>query len=241
MFRRSKRIEEKNRKLQAAFSKDLNHHIRNPLNAIVLHTDLLTHLVPAREKEIYASLHAITRASGQLERNLRAILDLYRIETHSFQVTPATIKVSETVERQLSEVRSRAERKSITLIFSSEDPEITVTVDRYCLVQALDNLLDNAIKHTENGQVTLRVYVEPAGTVCIDVEDTGSGIDPADLPRLFECLFQGQDALVEGYGSGLGLTLAKRYLALNRAEMSVKSEKHRGSTFTIRLAGGGKK
>lgn len=236
MFGRSKRIEEKNRKLQAAFSKDLNHHIRNPLNAIVLHTDLLIDLVPADEKEIHASLHAITRASGQLERNLRALLDLYRIETGSFQVTPATIKVAEPIKRQLSEVRGRAERKSIKLIFDYQNPEITVTVDRYCLVQALDNLLDNAIKHTERGQVTVRVYVEPAGTVCIDVEDTGSGIDPADLPRLFESFFQGQDALAEGYGSGLGLTLAKRYLALNRAEVSVKSERHRGSTFTIRLA-----
>ncbi|HEY2106147.1 MAG TPA: HAMP domain-containing sensor histidine kinase [Candidatus Binataceae bacterium] len=234
MFGRSKRTQEKFKKLQVSFSRNLNHHIRNPLNAIVLHADLLTHLVPPGE-EIHASLNAIALSSGQLERNLRAILDLYRIETSTFDVKPAAIRLSELIKRQLSEVRSRAERKSIKLTLDSSDPEITVSADRYCLAHALDNLLDNAIKHTEHCQVTVRVYVEPAGAVCIDVEDTGSGIDPARLPLLFESFFHTEDGLAEGQGSGLGLTLAKRYLALNGAELSVKSENHCGSIFTVRL------
>jgi len=233
MFWRRKKVRDRSKELQSEFLKNLNHHIRNPLNAIVLLTDLLIQTVRADEEEIHSALLTIARASSHLERNLRSIIDLYRMETGAFALAPATVKVAELIKRKLSEIRGTAKGKGIELVFEAETPEITATVDRYCLEQALENLFHNALSYTEHGQITARLYVQPKAGICIDVEDTGPGIDPGELPKLFEKFFQGKNGHPDG--SGLGLASAKRYLELNGAELSVKSEQGKGSVFTIHL------
>jgi signal transduction histidine kinase len=232
MFWRRRKIKDHN-ELQSEFLKSLNHHIRDPLNAIVLLTDLLIQTVRADDEEIHSALLTIARASSHLERDLRSILDLYKIETGGFALAPATVKVGELVKRKLAEIRGTAKGKGIELVFAAETPEITVTVDRYCFEQALENLLHNALTYTVHGQITARLYVEPKAAICVDIEDTGPGIDPVDLPKLFEAFFQGKNGHPDG--SGLGLASAKRYLELNGAELSVKSEQGKGSVFTIHL------
>jgi len=110
-------------------------------------------------------------------------------------------------------------------------------VDEYCLGHALANLLDNAVKFNERGRVIVRAYRESDGSICVNVEDTGVGIDPSYVPNLFEPFSQEDSSQARRYqGMGLGLALAKRYLALNGAELSVTSRKHAGSVFTIRFA-----
>ncbi len=155
------------------------------------------------------------------------------METGAFALAPATVKVAELIKRKLSEIRGIAKGKGIELVFEGDTPEITVTVDRYCLEQALENLFHNALSYTEHGRITARLYVQPKAAVCIDIEDSGAGIDPLDLPRLFEVFFQGKNGHADG--SGLGLAAAKRYLELNDAELSVKSGPDKGSVFTIHL------
>ena len=159
MFWRRKKVRDRSQELQSEFLKNLNHHIRNPLNAIVLLTDLLIQTVRADEEEIHSALLTIARASKQLERNLRSILDLYKMETGAFALAPATVKVAELITGKLSEIRGTAERRGIKLVFENETPEITVMVDRYCLEQALENLFHNALSYTEQGQITARLCV----------------------------------------------------------------------------------
>ena len=137
-------------------------------------------------REIRRSAEAIAEASGRLERNFRAILDLSKLDAGSFSLAPATIKLAELIELQLFEIQPAAERNAIALTCEIEDPEITITIDEYCLGQALGNLLDNAVKFTERGRIIVRVFRETDGTVCVNVEDTGVGIDSSYLPRLFE-------------------------------------------------------
>lgn len=224
--------------LKSAFLKNVNHEIRTPLNAIVGHAELLMEVIPPgnQYQEIRHSAQAIIRSSSRLERNLRAILDLSKLDAVAFTLAPATINLCELIERQLFEVQPEAERKAITVACEIEDPEITVTFDEYCLEHALANLLDNAIKFTERGRVTVRVYRGSDGGICVDVEDTGIGIDPSCFPGLFERFSQGNNGEARRYrGMGLGLALAKRYLAMNGAELSATSRKHEGSVFTIRL------
>lgn len=225
-------------RLKSAFLRNINHAIRAPLNTIVGHAELLMEAIPSgnRSGDIRSSAEAITEASSRLERNFRAILDLSKLEALSFTVAPATIRLSEIIELQLFEVQPKAERNAIALACEIEDPEITVTVDEYCFGHALGNLLDNAIKFTERGQVRVRVFRDTDGRICVNVEDTGIGIDPSYLPRLFEPFSQEDRGQAQPYqGMGLGLALAKRYLALNGAELSATSRTHEGSVFTIRL------
>jgi signal transduction histidine kinase len=233
-------------KLKSAFLKNVNHEIRTPLNAIVGHAELLMGMVPPgnQYQEIRHSAQAIVEASSRLERNFRAILDLSQLDAVTFTLAPATVKLSELIQGQLFELQPQAERKAITLVCEIEDPEITIMIDEYCLKHSLANLLDNAIKFTERGRVTVRVYrgsdgrisVED-GRISVEVEDPGIGIDPSYLSRLFEPFPQEDSRQARRYqGIGLGLALAKRYLAMNGAELSATSRKDEGSVFTIRLA-----
>ncbi len=226
-------------RLTSAFLKNVNYEIRTRLNAIVGHAELLMEVIPPgnQYQEIRHSAQAIVQASSRLERNFRAILDLSKLDAATFTLAPATIKLSELIDFQLFEVQPEAERKAITVACEVEDPEITVAIDEYCLGHALANLLDNAIKFTDRGRVTVRVYRGSDGRICVDVEDTGIGIDPSYFPRLFERFSQEDNGEARRYqGMGLGLALAKRYLAMNGAELSATSRKHEGSVFTIRLA-----
>jgi signal transduction histidine kinase len=158
------------------------------------------------------------------------------LEAVTFGLAPATLKLSELIELQLFEVQPRAERKAIAVIYQNDDPEITVTIDEYCLAHALANLLDNAIKFTERGRVMVRVYRQCDSSICVEVRDTGIGIGPCYLRRLFEPFSQEDDDQARRYqGMGLGLALAKRYLAMNGADLAVASRKQLGSVFTIRL------
>jgi signal transduction histidine kinase len=226
------------RRLKSAFLRNVNHEIRTPLNTIVGQAELLMETIPPGDRcqEIRHAAQAIIEASSRLEQNFRAILDLSKLEAVTFALAPAAIKLSELIELQLFEVQPQAERKAITLVCHNEDPEITVTIDEYCLRHALANLLDNAIKFTERGRVTVRVYRAYDGRVCVDVEDTGIGIGPSYFPRLFEPFSQEDNCPARRYqGMGLGLALAKRYLAINGAELSAATGKHEGSVFSIRL------
>jgi signal transduction histidine kinase len=228
-------------RLKSAFLRNINHEIRTPLNTIIGYAELLMEALPPgnRDQEILSAAQAITEASSRLERNFRAILDLSKLDAVSFTVAPATIRLAELIELQLFDVQPEAERSTIRVTCEIEDPEITVTIDEYCLGHALANLLDNAIKFTERGRVTVKLYREADGRICVAVEDTGIGIDPAYLPRLFEPFSQEDSGEARRYqGMGLGLALAKRYLALNGAELSATSKKHKGSVFTIRFAEG---
>jgi len=225
-------------RLKSEFLKNVNHEIRTPLNAIVGQAELLMETIPPGDQyqEIRRSAQAIVDASSRLEQNFRAILDLSKLEAVTFTLAPVKIKLSDLIELQLFEVQPEAERKSIRVVCQNEDPEITITIDEYCLRHALANLLDNAIKFTERGRVTVKVYRGSDSRICVDVEDTGIGIGSAYFPRLFEPFSQEDNDEARRYqGMGLGLALAKRYLAMNGAELSAASRKHEGSVFTIRL------
>src|SRR5690242_19324253 len=169
--------------LTSAFLRNVNHEIRTPLNAIVGRAELLIEAIPAdcRCHEIRHSVEAIVEASRQFEGNFRAHIDLAKLEAVTFGLAPATLTLSELIELQLFEVQPRAERKAIAVIYQNDDPEITVTIDEYCLAHALANLLDNAIKFTEHGRVMVRVYRRYDSTICVEVRDTGIGIGPCYL------------------------------------------------------------
>ncbi len=190
----------------------------------------------ARAKEQDLKVAFLTNVNNHqaLERGLRAMRDIAEIEKGTFRVAPMTLRIADLIQEAVSEIQPHAERKGIKLLCEIEDSGIRVKIDSYCLSHALENLLDNALQYTENGHILVRMSVHPNRIVQIDVEDTGLGIDSTGLTTLFQP-FSGRSAQPEEIRMGLGLALAKRYLALNGAGLSVKSEKLRGSVFTIHL------
>jgi two-component system phosphate regulon sensor histidine kinase PhoR len=114
-------------------------------------------------------------------------------------------------------------------------PPVPVTADRSRLEQVLANLLDNAIKYTERGRVTVRVGMEDAVAWC-EVEDTGAGIPTAEQPRIFERFYRVDKARSRAKGgTGLGLSIVKHIVMLHEGEISVRSEPGSGSTFRFEI------
>src|SRR5262249_14993570 len=117
------------------------------------------------------------------------------------------------------------------------EPRAVVVFDQACLSNTLINLLQNAIKFTERGEVTVRLWRGEDTALRLQVRDSGVGIDPRYLPHIFEAFSQENPGLTRKFeGVGLGLSLVRKYLELNAAEITVSSEKNRGSAFTIRFA-----
>jgi signal transduction histidine kinase len=182
-------------------------------------------------------LEGIERACSRLSRTIDNILDISKIEAGAFNAVPTRLEIGPLLEHLLAVFRVLADSKGITLTYTIETPSAAVIFDEYSLTQALTNLLDNAIEFTEHGEVTCRLYRAADGRLCLEIRDSGIGISEEYLLHLFEPYSQEQsEGKREFQGSGLGLALTRKYLELNGAEISVQSEKGKGTTVTIHFS-----
>jgi signal transduction histidine kinase len=217
---------------------NVTHEIHTPLNIILGYADLmaerLTELGDARATD-YAD--PVRRAGRRLLDTVGSILEISKIESGAYRLDPKPIMLAEFVERLVGEFRVLAERKGLALRAEIDEPRTLVTFDEGCLANALTNLLQNAIKFTERGEVTVRLGRDARAAPYLEVCDTGAGIDADYLPHMFEAFSQENPGLNRKFeGVGLGLSLVRKYLELNGAQIAVKSEKGKGSRFTISFA-----
>ena len=222
-------------RVKSEFLANMSHEIRTPLNVVLGYTDVLADEIDAQEnEEMKEHLDAIRRAGRRLNRTIQGILDFSKIEARAFELRPQSVKLGTMLERHVDDIRILAEQKNLRLRCVIEDPKATVLFDEYCLSGALTNLLQNAIKFTEEGSVTAKLYRGSDRNLKISVIDTGIGIEPGYLARIFEPFSQEESGYTRRFeGNGLGLALTRSYLQLNSATISVQSQKGQGSTFTI--------
>jgi PAS domain S-box-containing protein len=225
-------------RLKSAFVANVTHEIHTPLNIILGYADLmaerLTELDDARAKD-YAD--PVRRAGRRLLDTVGSILEISKIESGAYPLDAKPIMLAEFVERLLGEFKILAERKGLVLRAEIDEPQASVSFDEGCLANALTNLLQNAIKFTERGEVAVWLGRDARAALCLEVRDTGVGIEADYLPHIFEVFSQENPGLTRKFeGVGLGLSLVRKYLELNGAEIAVTSEKGRGSRFTIRFA-----
>ena len=225
-------------RLKSAFIANTSHEIRTPLNIIAGYTDLIgEYLARQNDESQKDSVEAIARACARLSRTIDNILDISKIEAGAFNRVQSQVEIGPLLEHLLADFQVVAERKGIALTCSIETPGTAIVFDEYSLTQALTNLLDNALKFTERGEVACRLYRGTGARLCLEIRDTGIGISEGYLPRLFQPFSQEQSGIGRKFqGSGLGLALTRKYLELNGAEISVQSEKGKGTTFTIRFS-----
>ncbi|HYD48996.1 MAG TPA: ATP-binding protein [Terriglobales bacterium] len=224
-------------RLKSEFLANMSHEIRTPLNIILGYSQLLREELrskgDASQEEIFDKM---SRASQRLIQTIHGILDISKIESRAFEISLDRIDLGPFVQAQVEEFEVLAREKGIALICDIAAGG-TVTFDSYCLSHALANLLDNAIKFTGRGEVRVALVRGDDGRLCIRVSDTGVGIDESYMPHLYESFTQERSGYTRPYeGSGLGLALAKRFLEMNGATISVESRKGIGSTFTIHFA-----
>jgi signal transduction histidine kinase len=222
-------------RVKSAFVATMTHEIRTPLNIILGYADLLAERLAELHDDGGLQYAEPIRRSGQrLLQTIGAILDLSRIESGAYQITPAPLTLDAVVDRQIQDLRMLARKKNLELDYRNDAREAVVTFDEHCLSNIVINLLQNAIKFTEQGTVSVHIFRDDAGALSLEVRDTGVGIDAAYLPYLFDPFSRETHGAALRYeGTGLGLALVKRYVELNGASISVASVKHQGSVFTI--------
>jgi len=180
------------------------------------------------------SLEALGRAGRRLLTTIQQILDYSRLEAGALAFSPSAIALAPFIEDQVNDLNLLAAEKGLKLRLDIAESDATVRFDEYCLQSALTNLLDNAIKFTDRGEIVLGLNRDSSGTLNLEVRDTGIGIDGDYLPRLFEPFSQEQAGHSRRFeGAGLGLAFARKCVELGGARISAASRKGEGSTFTI--------
>jgi hypothetical protein len=222
-------------RVKSEFLANMSHEIRTPLNVVLGYTDVLADEIDSQQNEdMKEHLDAIRRAGRRLNRTIQGILDFSKIEARAFELRPQAVNLAAMLERHVDDIRILAEQKKLRLRCVIDDPKGTVLFDEYCLSGALTNLLQNAIKFTEAGSVTAKLYRGADRKLKISIIDTGIGIEPGYLGRIFEPFSQEESGYTRRFeGNGLGLALTRSYLQLNGATIAVESQKGQGSTFTI--------
>ncbi|MEA2625397.1 MAG: two-component system, sensor histidine kinase and response regulator [Candidatus Binatota bacterium] len=225
-------------RLKSSFIANMSHEIRTPLNIILGYNSLIAeHFSEQGDDSQQPVLDSIARAGKRLMDTIHDILDLSQMEANSFSVQAVPIALPELVERQVQDFRVLADGKGLRLSCSIEEPKANVWFDQYCISNALTNLLQNAIKFTDEGGISAKLARDAEGCLVLQVRDTGIGIDRSFLTRLFHPFSQEDSGYTRKFeGSGLGLALTKNYVEINGARLSVDSEKGKGSVFTIQFS-----
>ena len=244
-LRTAKEAAEEAARAKSDFLATMSHEIRNPMNAIIESADLLTDAGLDAEQREYATI--VRRAAEALLTIVDDILDVSQIEAGRLRLKLGPLSVATVVEEVLDIFSARARMRGVELS-AVTDPRVPATAcgDAGRLRQVLINLVGNALKFTENGEVTLRTTlaetIDGHVRVRFEVRDTGIGIPRAMLGRLFQPFSQIDDgAGRRSGGTGLGLVIAKRLAELMGGTIGVESEAGRGSTFwfTVMLEAGG--
>ena len=224
--------------LKSEFLASFSHEIRTPLNGVLGTADAL--LAGGLEPQVREALLVIQRSGSSLLRTINDVLELSRIEAGRLDLFPVATDLpsllAEVVE--LFRARANASGLSLRLELAPGHPG-HVTVDDLRLRQVVQNLVANAVKFTRQGAVRVRLAEGPvaAGHVLtrISVEDTGPGIEPAALERLFSAFTQARPRADRAEGAGLGLAISKQFIELMEGKLSVDTQPGRGATFTIEL------
>jgi signal transduction histidine kinase len=236
-------LEAKSRQLEAAsrhkseFLANMSHELRTPLNAILGFSEVLAERMFGEVNEKQAEyLQDILSSGRHLLSLINDILDLSKVEAGRLELELARFHLPTALDNALTLVRERASRHGITLDLAV-DPEIgEVVADERKVKQILLNLLSNAVKFTPEGGRVGVTTTAAEDVITIAVSDTGIGIPPTDQEAIFEEFRQvGHDDARKQEGTGLGLTLAKKFVELHGGRIGVQSQVGQGSTFTFTL------
>lgn len=238
--------EARDRALEASQAKSLflanmSHELRTPLNAIMGYAEIIEDELPEDSGAgIREDVRRIVLAGQHLLALINDVLDLAKIEAGKMELTLQEFALDTLVQQVVSSVMPIAKRRNNALFVECEDGCGSMFADELKVRQVLLNLLSNACKFTENGTIRLRTATEQNGTdqrwVLLQVSDTGIGIAPEQLPKLFQEFSQADASPTRTYGgTGLGLALSRRFVEMMGGSIDVETRQGEGSTFTIRL------
>jgi signal transduction histidine kinase len=223
-------------RLKSQFLANMSHELRTPLNSIIGFSKVLLNRLDGDLTERQdAYVHSVHNSSRHLLELINSILDFSRIEAGRFEMRPEAVDLHDVVEECIESSMPLVRDKRVKIETDVPVELPTVHADRLRVKQVLLNLLSNAIKFTHSGRVLVQVRPEPEA-LHVSVADTGIGISPGDLQRLFEPFRRLDNPLAQqADGTGLGLAISKKFIELHRGRIWAESRESQGSTFHFTL------
>jgi signal transduction histidine kinase/CheY-like chemotaxis protein len=221
---------------KSEFLANMSHELRTPLNGILGYAQILQRSKILTEKE-HKAISIIHQCGSHLLTLINDILDLSKIQTEKMEIYPTDFHFPAFIEGIAEICRIRAEQKGITFTYEvdSEIP-MGIRADEKRLRQVLINLLGNAIKFTDSGGVVFKVEIiglETTSKIRFKIEDTGVGISPEQLEKVFLPFEQVDNSKKQSEGTGLGLAISQKVLLLMNSNLEVKSKLGEGSVFNF--------
>ena len=225
---------------KSAFLANMSHELRTPLSAVIGYTELLEEEAEdLAQSTMLADLGKIKSNAKHLLSLINDVLDLSKVEASKMEVFAEDFAVEDFVRDAVATVDALARTKSNRLAVSLDAGLGTIHSDAVKLRQCVFNLLSNACKFTENGQITLsarREAAEGADWLVLAVSDTGIGMTPDQVRRLFERFTQADETTTRRFGgTGLGLALSRAFARLLGGDIGVTSTEGQGTCFTLRI------
>ena len=216
------------------FTADASHELRAPLALILTATEVTLRRQRSRE-ELEDALQTVQREARHMKQLIEQLLALARNDARQSKTRFGLVDVARMTRDTMVELQLQAERKGLDLVSNIEEGEIFTYGDHTQMRRLLLLLLDNALKYTEAGEVSVTLTVRDRN-ILLEVSDTGIGIESSAIPKIFNRFWRADQvrSRVEG-GNGLGLALASQIAAQHKATIAVTSQFGRGSTFLVTL------
>ncbi len=237
-------IQDKSRQLAAAsqhksqFLANMSHELRTPLNAIIGVSEMLREDAEALQQDV-EPLDRVLGAGRHLLALINDILDLSKIEAGRMELQLDSFALAPLIDGVIKTIEPLAAKNGNQVVAHCDAAIGTMHADQMRLRQALLNLMSNANKFTEKGTITiaaLQAQENGRDWVTLAVTDTGIGMTPEQMGKLFQEFSQASSTTASKYGgTGLGLVISRRFCQMMGGDITVESEVDRGSTFTIRL------
>ena len=231
----NKKLEEAS-KLKSEFLANVNHELRTPMSAIIGYARLLQRATEGQIAPLQSdNLRDLLSNAERLLNQIDTLLDFAKIEAGKMEINVEPVKVDEVIQGAVSTIEPLLNGGGVRIIRQIAPGIPILNIDRQKLQQIVLNLLDNAVKFTERGEIKIFASQQD-GFLKLAVSDTGVGIQQEDLKNIFEEFHRGDFTGTRNYrGTGLGLAIVKRFVDLLGGEIDVASEVGTGSTFTVKL------
>lgn len=232
---RAKEKAEKSDKLKSEFLAQMSHEIRTPLNVILNFSSILKEeLQSVVDDELKSAFDVISMEGRRIMRTVELILNMSELQTGNYSFRSTSVNLSKVLKKFHHEFEPLATSKRILFETDLPDKDVVLRGDEYSINQIFYHLIDNAVKYTNSGKVSVNVSLSASNLIYADVIDTGIGIDDEYFSMLFTPFTREEKGYTRNFeGNGLGLALVKRYCDLNGAEIKVISQKGKGSTFRV--------
>ena len=225
---------EKSDKLKSAFLAQMSHEIRTPLNVILTANQFLADDIAGNNAETETLLKSVISAGKRLQRTIDLILNISSIQSGNYEPNFEIVNLGSELYNLVNEFKSLSNEKNIALVLRNNVREPKICADKYTLNQIFQNLIGNSVKYTLRGAIEINIAESSDGNIIVEVKDSGIGMSEEYMANLFTPFSQEDSGHKRKFeGNGLGLALVKEYVTLNNAKISVRSEKNKGSVFTV--------